>query len=173
MNLRRLLPVLALVAVVVGALAIGSSSGDGDPSPAARTRRLAAGLRCPVCQGLSVADSPSPTARAISADIRRRVEAGESDGDIRQAYVDRYGEWVLLQPAGSGLGALVWALPVAALLLAAGGLALAFRRWRGDVPAAVTEDDRQLVERARADRGVTDPQISWSEDPSIREGLSR
>jgi cytochrome c-type biogenesis protein CcmH len=172
-SLRRLLPILALVAVVVGALAIGSSSGDGDPSPEARTRRLAAGLRCPVCQGLSVADSPSPTARAIAEDIRRRIDAGESDGDIRQAYVERYGEWVLLQPAGSGLGALVWALPVAALLLAAGGLALAFRRWRRDVPEAVTEDDRELVERARADRGVTDPHIPWSEDPSIPEGLSR
>ncbi|HEY3239292.1 MAG TPA: cytochrome c-type biogenesis protein CcmH, partial [Acidimicrobiia bacterium] len=153
MNLRRLLPVLALVAVVVGALAIGSGSGDRDPSPAARTRRLAAGLRCPVCQGLSVADSPSPTARAISADIRRRVEAGESDGDIRQAYVDRYGEWVLLEPAGAGLGALVWALPVAALLLAAAGLALAFRRWRRDAPDAPTDADRELVERALADRG--------------------
>ena len=80
---------------------------------------------------------------------------------------------LLLQPAGSGLGALVWALPVAALLLAAGGLALAFRRWRRDVPEAVTEDDRELVERARADREVTDPHMSWSEDPSIPEGLSR
>jgi cytochrome c-type biogenesis protein CcmH len=170
MNLRRLLPVLALAAVVVGALVIGSSSGDGDPSSAGRTRRLASGLRCPVCQGLSVADSPSPTARAISADIRRRIDAGESNGDIRQAYVDRYGEWVLLEPAGAGLGALVWALPVAGLLLAAAGLALAFRRWRRDVPAAATEDDRHLVEQALANRGVTDPQISWSEDPSIRQG---
>jgi cytochrome c-type biogenesis protein CcmH len=166
-NLRRLLPVLALAAVVVATLVIGSASGDGDPSPAARTRRLAAGLRCPVCQGLSVADSPSPTARAISDDIRRRVDAGESDGAIRQAYVERYGEWVLLQPAGSGLGALVWALPVAALVLAAGGLTLAFRRWRRDEPGVPTDLDRELVQRALAGRGVADPQISWSEDPSI------
>jgi cytochrome c-type biogenesis protein CcmH len=172
MNLRRLLPVLALAVVVFGTLAIGSGSGDGDPSPAARTRRLAAGLRCPVCQGLSVADSPSPTARAISADIRRRVDAGESDGDIRQAYVDRYGEWVLLRPAGAGLGALVWGLPVAGLLLAAGGLALAFRRWRRDAPAAATEDDRHLVEQALARRGMADPHIPWSEDPSIGQGSS-
>ena len=103
-NLRRLLPVLALAAVVVATLVLGSASGDGDPSPAARTRRLAAGLRCPVCQGLSVADSPSPTARAISDDIRRRVDAGESDGAIRQAYVERYGEWVLYNRPGAGSG---------------------------------------------------------------------
>ncbi len=157
MSVRRLLPVAALVAVVTAALVIGASSGDGDPSPAARTRRLAAGLRCPVCQGLSVADSPSSTARAISADIRRRVEAGESDGQIRQAYVERYGEWVLLEPAGAGLGAVVWALPIAALVLAGGGLALAFRRWRRDIPGPPSDEDRELVERARADRGVTEP----------------
>lgn len=170
MNLRRLLPALALAAVVVGALVIGSGSGDGDPSPAARTRRLAAGLRCPVCQGLSVADSPSPTARAITDDIRRRVDAGESDGVIRRAYVDRYGEEILLSPPEDAFVALVWALPVAALLLAAGGLALAFRRWRGDVPGAPTDADRELVERALADRGVTDPRISWSEDSSVQQG---
>ncbi len=156
MSLRRLLPAVALGAVVVAALVIGSGPGDSDPSPAARGRRLAAGLRCPVCQGLSVADSPSPTARAISVDIRRRIDAGESDGEIRQAYVDRYGEWVLLEPAGAGLGAVVWALPVAALILAGGGLVLAFRRWRRDVPEPPSDLDRELVEQALADRGVTE-----------------
>jgi len=168
-NLRRLLPLLALAAVVVATLVIGSTSGDPDRSPAARTRRLAAGLRCPQCQGLSVADSPSPTARNISEDIRRRVEAGQSDSDIRRAYIERYGEWIILRPAGRGLGALVWALPVAALVLAAGGLALAFRRWRRDEPGAPTDLDRELVQRALADRGVTDPHIPWSEDPSIQQ----
>lgn len=157
MSARRLLPVLALVAVVVAALAIGASSGDGDPSPEGRTRRLAAGLRCPVCQGLSVADSPSPTARAISADIRRRVGEGQSDGEIRQAYIERYGEWVLLEPAGEGIGALVWALPVVALVLAAGGLALAFRRWRADAPGPPSDDDRDLVGRALAERSLSEP----------------
>lgn len=157
MSLRRLLPAVALAAVVAVALIIGSGSGDGDPSPEGRSRRLAAGLRCPVCQGLSVADSPSPTARAISADIRRRIDAGESDGEIRRAYVDRYGEWVLLEPSGTGVGAVVWALPVAALILAVGGLVLAFRRWRRDVPEPPSDVDRELVERALADRGVSEP----------------
>ena len=152
MTARRLLPVVALVAVVVAALVLGSASGGGDRSPEARSRRLAAELRCPVCQGLSVADSPSPTARAIAADIRRRVEAGEPDAAIRQAYIDRYGEWVLLEPAGEGLGAVVWALPVAALVLAAAGLALAFRRWRRDAPEPPSDVDRALVEQALADR---------------------
>jgi cytochrome c-type biogenesis protein CcmH len=157
MSARRLLGVVALLAVVVAALAIGASSGGNDPSPEARTRRLAAGLRCPVCQGLSVADSPSTTARNITADIRRRVEAGDTDAEIRQAFIDRYGEEILLKPAGDGVNVLLWGLPVAALILAVGGLSLAFRRWGRDAPGAPSEDDRELVERALTDRGVTEP----------------
>ena len=145
---RRLLPWIALAAVVVGALVAGSAAGRPDPSPAARARRLSAELRCPVCQGLSVADSPSSTARAIAADVRRRVDQGQSDGAIRQAYVDRYGEWILLQPRGSGFGAVVWALPVAGLVLGGGALVLAFRRWRRQPALEPTEADRALVEQA-------------------------
>jgi cytochrome c-type biogenesis protein CcmH len=152
--IRRLLPLLALGILVVGALVVaGGRSGGSDPAPEARARRLAAELRCPVCQGLAVADSPSPTARAIAEDIRRRVDAGESDAEIRQAYVDRYGEWILLEPTGSGLGALVWALPAAGLVLGAGALALAFRRWRRELPLVPSEADRSLVEQALAGRG--------------------
>jgi cytochrome c-type biogenesis protein CcmH len=95
-----------------------------------------------------VADSPSSTARAIADDVRRRIEEGESDGAIRRAYVDRYGEWILLQPEGSGFGAVVWALPVAGLVLGGGGLALAFRRWRRQPALEATEADRALVEQA-------------------------
>jgi cytochrome c-type biogenesis protein CcmH len=154
--IRRLLPWVALAAVVAGALVAGGASGRPDPSPAARAQRLAAELRCPVCQGLSVADSPSSTARAIAADIRRRVDEGQSDQAIRQAYVERYGEWILLQPEGSGLGAVVWALPVAGLVLGGGALVLAFRRWRRQPALEPSEADRTLVEQALASR---DPDV--------------
>jgi cytochrome c-type biogenesis protein CcmH len=147
---RRVLPWAALAAVVVAALVVAAGAGRPSRSPAARTHRLAAELRCPVCQGLSVADSPSSTARAIVADIRRRVDAGQSDAEIRQAYVDRYSEQILLEPRGSGFGALVWALPVAALVLGGGGLVLAFRRWRRQPALTPTEDDRRLVDQALA-----------------------
>lgn len=151
--MRRVLPLIALVAVVAGALWFGGTAGPGDdPSPAARSRRLAAELRCPVCQGLSVADSPSETARAMAADVRRRVDAGETDDEIRRAYVERYGEWILLEPAGSGFVAVVWALPVAAMVLGGGALVLAFRRWRRQPALAATEEDRELVTQALARR---------------------
>ena len=155
---RGRLAVAALVVVVVGALWLGGTAGRGDdPSPAARSRRLAAELRCPVCQGLSVADSPSDMARSIATDIRRRVDAGETDEEIRQAYVERFGEWILLEPASSGLGAVVWALPVTGMVLAGAALALAFRRWRRQPPLAATAADRELVARALAGRRLDEP----------------
>lgn len=143
---------VALLAVVVVALVIGGRSDGSDPSPAARARRVAASLRCPVCQGLSVADSPSETARAMVEDVRRRVDQGESDAEIRQAFVDRYGETILLSPPGSGVSALVWALPGIFLVLAGGGLALAFWRWRREPGLTLDPEDRGLVDRALVDR---------------------
>jgi cytochrome c-type biogenesis protein CcmH/NrfF len=149
--IRRLAPAVALVAVVVTALVIGGAGRSGGPrTPAARAQAIASDLRCPVCQGLSIADSHSPTAEAIAEDIRRRVAAGESDSAIRATYVARYGEWILLRPETTGVGALVWILPVAALLAAAGGLAVAFRRWRRQPTLAASDEDRALVEAALA-----------------------
>jgi cytochrome c-type biogenesis protein CcmH len=99
-----------------------------------------------------VADSHTPTADAIREDVRRRVEAGESDREIRAAYVARYSEEILLRPETSGVAALVWLLPVGALLLAVGGLAFAFRRWRREPTLAATDEDRALVDAALADQ---------------------
>ena len=74
----------------------------------ASARSLATELRCPDCEGLSVADSNAPTSTAIRADIRRRIADGQSDDEIRQSYVDKYDESILLSPAELGLGLLVW-----------------------------------------------------------------
>lgn len=149
--IRRVLPGVALAAVVVAALVIGGGGRDKAPrTPAARAEAIGEDLRCPVCQGLSVADSHSPTAEAMREDIRRRVDAGESDRAIKAYYVSRYSEWVLLRPETSGIGGLIWILPVAALLLAAAGLAFAFRRWRRQPAMAATDEDRALVEAALA-----------------------
>ncbi len=149
--IRRSLPGVALAAVVAIALVIGGAGRDKGPrSPSVRAEVIADDLRCPVCQGLSVADSHSPTAESMRGDIRRRVEAGESAEAIKAYYVGRYGEWVLLRPEAKGVGVLVWVLPVGALLLAAGGLAFAFRRWRRQPAMTATDEDRALVEAALA-----------------------
>lgn len=147
MTARRLSWV-TVASLVVLALALGARSDGGTPSVADRTARIADELRCPVCQGLSVQDSDSPTARSIRDDIQVRLRRGESDAQVRQAYVDSYGEWILLRPASDGFGALVWAVPAAAFVVGAGGLALALRRWRRSQAGCADGDDRRLVERA-------------------------
>ena len=148
--MRRTLAWAGVAAVIAASLAVGlRSDGDGD-SPSARADRIAAELRCPVCQGLSVKDSDSPTARDIRDDVRRRIDGGESSADIRQAYVDRYGEWILLRPATSGFDALVWAVPAAAVAAGLVVLTGLFWRWRRrTITRSPTDDDRRLVAAAR------------------------
>jgi cytochrome c-type biogenesis protein CcmH len=148
---RRVLPAVALAAVIVAALVVGGAGRSTGPRTAGgRVNAIAGDLRCPVCQGLSVADSHSETAKAMYEDIRRRVEAGESDAAIKARFVNSYGPWVLLEPETSGVAAVVWILPVTALLLAVGGLAFAFRRWRRQPALVATDEDRALVEAALA-----------------------
>lgn len=146
--MKRAAPWLAL-AVVVGATVAFVAWPRGAPSDASRARALAEEIRCPECQGLSAGDSSAATARAIRADIRDRVASGQSDAEIREAMVERYGESILLRPEDDGLGLVVWGLPVAALVLGAGGLAVALRRWRAEPRLTPTDADRTLVERAR------------------------
>jgi cytochrome c-type biogenesis protein CcmH len=145
--MRRWLPWIALAAVVVTSLVV-AAAGGGHESNAARAHRLATEMRCPVCEGLSVADSESQTSKAIAADIRRRVNAGESDSDIRAYYAAKF-PGILLRPENRGLSAVVWALPVVVLVAGAGGIVLALRRWRRQPVMHATDADRALVERTR------------------------
>src|SRR3954453_4348893 len=125
---RRLLWLgIAVIAVVALAGALWPRSGT--PTVAARTRSLASELRCVDCEGLSVAESSTASARQTRRDIEARIRRGQSDEDIRQVYVDRFGESILLKPSSSGIGVIVWALPVIVLIVGAAGLALALRRW--------------------------------------------
>ena len=113
---KRVWPWIALGVVVVVVLAVALWPNERpDARPSARTPSPP-GCKCPECQGLSVADSNAPTSKAIRADIARRIADGESDGEIRQYYVDQYGESILLDPQSSGIGLLVWVLPVVVLV---------------------------------------------------------
>ncbi len=146
---RRLLVWGGAAALVVGAIVWAAWPSSGTATPASRAHELATELRCPDCEALSVADSNSTSAEAIRADLLRRTKAGESDAEIRQVYINRYGESILLKPTSTGLGLLVWVLPVLALALAAVGLGLAFAKWRGQPRLQATEADEALVEEAR------------------------
>jgi cytochrome c-type biogenesis protein CcmH len=148
--MRRWWPWIGIGVVAIVVIAYAAWPRTGDESVPAHARRLATELRCVDCQGLSVADSSTSTARATRRDLAARIRRGESDAEIRQVYVDRYGEAVLLKPSGGGLGAVVWALPVAVLLVAAGGLVLALRRWQREPKLVASPEDEELVARERA-----------------------
>jgi cytochrome c-type biogenesis protein CcmH len=148
--IRRWGPWVALGLVVVVALAVVLWP-SGSQSPAARAHDLETEIRCPECSGLSVADSQAPTSRAMRADIKRRIKAGQSDGEIRQAYIDNYGESILLSPQDSGVSLLVWILPIVVVALGATGIVFALRRNRVQPHLHATEADERLVAREQAD----------------------
>jgi cytochrome c-type biogenesis protein CcmH len=146
---RSWLSWFVLAVAVVAMLAIGNARTSPDTSPEARADRIAHHLRCPVCQSESVAGSEASTSQAIRRDIARRIAAGQSDRQIEQAYVDRYGEWILLTPSNRGLGFVVWGVPVLATILG-GALIVAYLR-RSDRRAA--DDGDESVAGASAPPG--------------------
>ena len=131
MSRRRTVPSGWILAVIGGlALTIAVvAASTGSPTMAERARVLDLQLRCPICQGVSIADSPSESAAQMRTIVRDRLAAGASDDEVRAYFVARFGTWVLLAPPADGLGALLWILPGASML--AGALALLWRaRWR-------------------------------------------
>lgn len=93
-----------------------------DPAEEARARALMRELRCLVCQNQSIEDSNATLARDLRKIVRQRIEAGDSDAQVRQFLVDRYGDWVLMRPPFKPATLALWLGPV--LLLAIGGVTL-------------------------------------------------
>ena len=92
-------------------------------------RRIASQLRCPRCQGLSIADSPDDLAVQMNVVIREQLVEGRTAGEIRDYFVSRYGEWVLLKPEPSGFNLVAYLGPILMMLAGAGFLVTRVRRW--------------------------------------------
>jgi len=122
---------LALSAPVVAAdEAILGPPAEAPPSAEDASiliEELASKLRCPVCQGLSVNDSKAEAAVAMKGRITELVEEGYSDDQIVDFFIDRYGEWVLLDPKTEGVNWLVWLGPIGFMLLGGGWVAWSLR----------------------------------------------
>lgn len=100
-----------------------------DPELEERTSDVASDLRCPVCQGLSVEDSPTELALQMRAVVREQLAAGRSPAEVKAYFVDKYGEWILLEPEASGFNLIVYVLPWLAVLAGAALIVLVVRRW--------------------------------------------
>jgi len=119
-----------------------------------RTNEVASLLRCPVCQGLSVADSPSTVAQDMKQQVRELLGRGFTQEQILAYFERSYGQFVLLKPKFQGVAALVWLLPVAALIFGAIVVfSTAKQLEKGPEKAAEAADDpylarvRELVEK--------------------------
>jgi cytochrome c-type biogenesis protein CcmH len=129
--------VLALLAILALLWLAPARATDAD-----RADALAAELRCPDCQGLSVADSQTASAREIRRQVAELVATGATDAQVRAHFVDRYGEWILLAPASPA----VWVLPFAALVLGIAALAAwLVRRRLPPAPSVVDEATRRRL----------------------------
>lgn len=100
-----------------------------DSALEARTSAVAAQLRCPVCQGLSIQDSPSELALQMRDVVRDQLRAGKSVDEVKAYFVSKYGEWILLEPRASGFNLLVYLVPVALVLGGAAVVVTLVRRW--------------------------------------------
>jgi cytochrome c-type biogenesis protein CcmH len=131
--------VLLAASVVVAVVVVWSQAGDAaHPTIDQQAHSIAAGLRCPVCRDLSVAESPSGLAQRMRGTIVHGLRAGESPDQIRAGFVRAYGEWVLLEPPKRGLTLLAWVVPLVALIVGVAGAALLVAR-RADVAGPVPE----------------------------------
>jgi cytochrome c-type biogenesis protein CcmH len=113
---------------------------------ARQTQEIASRLRCPVCQGLSVADSPSEMAINMKTEVRDMLARGYTREQIEAHFVRSYGEFVLLAPKFEGVNTLVWILPIAALL---GGAFVVRMKLRRLAAAPLQRNDDPDLARVR------------------------
>jgi cytochrome c-type biogenesis protein CcmH len=143
----------ALIALALGAsqpaVAVQPDEILKDPGLEARARVLSRELRCMVCQNQSIDDSDAPLARDLRVLVRERLTSGDSDSEVVDFLVARYGEFVLLKPRLTWHNALLWLTPAAALVAGAIAMFAAIRRRRAVPLAAVplsADEERRLAE---------------------------
>ena len=143
-------------------LVLAAPVGAGVPQPAprspqsatrdsvldARTREVASGLRCPVCQGESIEQSPAELAVELKGVVREQLAAGRTPEQVREYFVARYGEWILLEPKPTGFNAMVYVVPPLLLLGGAAVIVVLLRRWTraGAAQPAGTPIDDELLD---------------------------
>ena len=138
----------ALLPVSVPAAAVEPKEILADPALEARAREISRGLRCVVCQNESIDESDADLAHDLRVLVRERLVAGDSDEQVVQFVVDRYGDFVLLRPPVKPETYLLWASPAILLLLAGVIIAMYLRRHRSGVaiPPPLSAEEQARVD---------------------------
>ncbi len=163
--MSRRLPTALLLVLLTGTAAMAQQAANarqqriGAPAGApltgetleTQTEEISSLMRCPVCQGLSVADSPTPLASAMKNEVREMLASGFSREQVLEYFEQSYGEFILLAPHARGFNLTVWLAPLALLVL---GLVLILRRQRSTPQRPAPADPELAAYRERVRREV-------------------
>lgn len=155
--MSRLLPCLVAFALLLpgGAGAVQPDEMLADPAEESRAREITRELRCVVCQSESIDESNAEIARDLRVLVRERITEGDSNDEVLDYVVDRYGEYVLFRPPFTWNNALLWfSGPI--LLLLGGGIAFGFIRRRAAQPAPATSAPLNDAEKRRLEALTTE-----------------
>lgn len=130
---------LMLLAMVLLPLAAGAQAVRSEAEIETMARQLSAELRCPVCQGLSLKDSPTELSMEMKSVILQQLREGRSVDEVKDYFVDRYGEWILLEPRRTGFNWFVYVVPWIALGLGLAVVVMLVRRWTRVEPSPLAE----------------------------------
>lgn len=145
--MKRLFMILALVLLAAPSLAVQPDEVLDDPALESRARDISAGLRCVVCRGENIDESNASIARDLRLLVRERLVAGDTNEEVVDFVVERYGEYVLMKPTASGANILLW-LAGPGLFIAAALGAMVYLRGRSTATGP-GEEALSDAERAR------------------------
>ncbi|WP_127902788.1 cytochrome c-type biogenesis protein [Solirhodobacter olei] len=147
--MRRLALILALVLAPLAAQAVLPSEMLKDPALEARAEKISQGLRCLVCRNENIDDSDAALAHDLRVLVRQRLLAGDTDKQVVQYIVNRYGEYVLLKPRANGANLILWGSAPGMLIFGLGLVAVYLRRRKRqgeETPALSAEDEARLAQ---------------------------
>jgi len=146
----------SLLSITTSLVAVEPDEILPDPALEARARTLSKTLRCMVCQNQSIDDSEAPLARDLRVIVRERIKAGDSDGQVREFLVARYGEFVLLEPRFNARTVLLWAVPGLVLLIGAATMMfMRSRRPKRQSVALSREEEQKLAKLMQDPKDLT------------------
>ncbi len=146
------LALLGLWLAVTPSLAVLPDEILKDPVLEARARALSGELRCMVCQNQSIDDSDAELARDLRVLVRERISAGDTDEQVLDYLVSRYGEFVLLKPQISARNMVLWAMPLIVLVVVGSAMILMIRRRGAPAVASLSDEEKARLTKLLGER---------------------